>query len=342
MRNAGVDGCHAELSQVTRSNSKDEHRKGALPTARTLPGTPTRAEKAGRQADAHPLRGGLHVHPPPPRRAALREPLNPVEAGGRRLGAEPQTDPGAGQGRDESLHQSPACGWPITERVRVMGSPCPRQDRGAGSPGKAPSRTHKRLEVPRQQKQGHMGPEPELSLCGRAPGRGMAVPATFRGPYVQAEETGRQSLTFAERRRPVHTSQQRATAIIWESSPALPDGVVLDLTQKGTFRSHATGGNDTPARPYRNSAHREASAAGPQSPRTRASELLAEGQDHPRERMAPCQLWHTQLPPQTPHSALVRTLGAGSANSWEKSAPWSSGRTRTSREADGELNWVQR
>lgn len=53
--------------------------------------------------------------------------------------------------------------------------------------------------------------------------------------------------------------------------------------------------------------------------------------------MAPCQLRHTQLPPQTSHSALVRTLGAGSANLLEKSAPWSSGRTDEP-EADGALD----
>lgn len=135
MRNASVYGCHAELSQVTRSSSKDDTGRGPCPQHVALPSRAPQRGQRRRDArqDAHLCAGGglTSTHPCPPRRAAsgASRPCGGRGAGG--WGGRATDRPHAGQGRDESLRQSPACGWPITELwVRVTGVPLPRQDRG--------------------------------------------------------------------------------------------------------------------------------------------------------------------------------------------------------------------
>lgn len=232
MRNAGVDGCHAELSQVTRSNSKDDTGRGPCPQHVALPSRAPQRGQRRRDArqDAHLCAGGPHVHPPlPPEKSSVRSLSTLWRQGGRRLGGRATDRPRAGQGRDESLHQSPACGWPITELwVRVTGVPLPPSgSRGAGSPGKAPSRTHKRLEFQDNRSRDTWGLSLSCPCAAGHPSRDGCA-SNIPGPLLsRPKETGRQSLTFEGKAQQAcpHQPATRGTAIIWESSPALPDGV---------------------------------------------------------------------------------------------------------------------
>lgn len=323
---------------------KIRHRMGpALSASHSPPGRPN-AGRAGGTPGRMRASAGAHAHPP--KKSRRLQPLDP--RGGRQVGGladaeageagHRQTSCGTRPGREPALGP-PAWGQPVTGLwAGAAGAPLLRSgQQGASSPGTAPSRTHKRLtRVPRRQKQGHRGPAPEPSLCGRAPSEGLSCQQRSKNPPVQAEGN-RQAEPGV---RGEGAGGLSSTSARWDGHH--PEGLPASagwgqrgrLGQKGGFPARTPTGKRPPHGDGTLTQCTGNSSTRLQSPRTRVSSLRdcsPQGQDHPQRADGTVPARHTQFLPRTPRSAPVQTLGAGSANPLEKSGPQSSGGTRMSR-----------